>query len=167
MASADWSNANGPPFRFDKTIVPDLESPHPEYPAIFSIWGSNDKDEAQRFAELVAFLKERDVIKDYNQVALLLHSVRQEHSGRYLEALNAKGIPAFCPRARAYFENEEIRLIVACFALIFGYYGEGRGDQLFGAVLDLANYIDDCFKDLARSCRPPPSTGVVAARVRW
>jgi DNA helicase-2/ATP-dependent DNA helicase PcrA len=155
MASADWSNASGPPFRFDKTISPDLQSAHPEYPAIFSIWGNSEKDEAQRFAELVAFLKERDVIQDYNQVALLLHSVRQEHSGRYLEALKAKGIQAFCPRARSYFENEEIRLIVACFALVFGYHGEGRGDQLFGAVKHLADYVDECFKDLAKACSPP------------
>ena len=60
-------------------------------------------------------------------MALLLHSVRQEHSGPYLAALEAKGIPAFCPRARAYFENDEVRLMVACLAVIFGYYGEGRG----------------------------------------
>src|SRR6185295_12920519 len=91
MASADWSNANGPAFRFDKTIAPDHESAHSDYPAIFSIWGNNERDEAQRLAEFVDFLKEREVIRDYNQVALLLHSVRQEHSGRYLEALKAKG----------------------------------------------------------------------------
>ena len=32
--------------------------------------------EASRFADLVSFLKENEVIADYNQVALLLHSVR-------------------------------------------------------------------------------------------
>ena len=47
----------------------------------------------------MAFLKQSEVIADYSQVALILHSVRQEYSGPYLAALQAKGIPAFCPRA--------------------------------------------------------------------
>jgi len=58
------------------------------------------------------------VIADFSQVALLLHSVRDDHSGSYLAALEARGIPTFCPRARAYFENDEIRLMVASFAVL-------------------------------------------------
>ena len=37
------------------------------------------------------------MISDSGHIALLLHSVREEHSGPYLAALEAKGIPAFCP----------------------------------------------------------------------
>jgi DNA helicase-2/ATP-dependent DNA helicase PcrA len=154
MGSVDWSNPNGPPFRFDKKIEPDLTTVHPDFPSIFAIWGSDERDEAKRFADLVTFLKTNDVVKDYNQIALLLRSVKREYSGAYLDALNAKGIPAFCPRARAYFDNEEIRLMVGCFGIIFGYHGEGRG-QVAGSVQDLANYVDECFKDLARSYSPP------------
>ena len=150
MASADWSNPQGLPFRYDKTIEPDADAKHPEYPAIFSIWGRNKKDEAERFADMVAFLKEKKVIEDYSQVALLLHSVRLEHSGHYLEALRKRSIPAFCPRARAYFDNEEIRLMVGCFAVIFGYYGDGRGEISGPALQNLAEYVDESIRDLAR-----------------
>jgi len=110
MASADWSNPRGLPFRYDKTVQPDPKAEYPDYPAIFSIWGSHERDEAERFADLVAFLKQSEVIADYSQVALLLHSVRQEYSGPYLTALQAKGIPAFCPRARAYFDNDDLNV---------------------------------------------------------
>lgn len=61
MASADWSNNSGLPFRFDKTIKADDEATHPDYPAVFSIWGQNATDEARRFADLVALLKAKDV----------------------------------------------------------------------------------------------------------
>jgi ATP-dependent DNA helicase UvrD/PcrA len=142
MASADWSNPRGLPFRYDKTIQPDPNAEYPDYPAIFSIWGRDERDEAERFADLVAFLKQSEVIADYSQVALLLHSVRQEHSGRYLAALQTKGIPAFCPRARAYFDNDEVRLMVACFAVLFGYYGAGRGQVHGSALADFADYVD-------------------------
>jgi len=154
MSSADWSNPNGIPFRYEKTIRADPASEHPEYPAVFAIWGRDRRDEAERFAELVAWLKDNDVIQDYSQVALLLHSVRQEHSGAYLETLAKRGIPAFCPRARAYFENQEIRDVVACFAVIFGWHGEGRG-KVAGAVAELAGYVDQAIVHLARRFGAP------------
>ncbi len=58
MASVDWSNPRGLPFRYDKMIRPDPAGEHPDYPAVFSIWGENERDEAERFADCVAFLKE-------------------------------------------------------------------------------------------------------------
>ena len=155
MGSADWSNRHGPPFRYDKKIIPDLEGEHPSYPAVFCIWGKDEADEARRFADMVFFLKDQRVIKDYSQVALLLHSVQSDHSGPYLEALERKGIPVFCPRARTYFENDEIRLMIGCYALIFGYYGEGRGTVSGPALQALADYVDECIKDLGRSYPQP------------
>ena len=154
MASIDWSNPNGAAFRYDKTIAPDPDGEHPEYPAVISIWGQDQRDEAHRFADLVAFLKEKGVVEDYSQIALLLHSVREHHSRAYLSALEARGIPAFCPRARAYFENPEIGFMVACFSLIFGWHGEGRG-QLAGATADLARYVDQNLVELAAKFTPP------------
>ena len=152
MSSADWSNPHGVPFRYDKKIMPNQDGKHPVYPAVFSIWGRDAHDEAERFAHVVAHLKEMDVISDYNQIALLLHSVRTNHSGPYLAALKAKGIPYFCPRARAYFENDEVGLMVACFALIFGYHGDGRGDLGSQSLQDIARYVDNCIIELARYC---------------
>ncbi len=121
--------AGGPPFRFDKTIEPDPDGEFPDYPAVFCIWGTRRRaTKAKRFADLVAFLKENGVIEDYSQVALLLHSVRESTAGRTSTRSSEQGIPAFCPRARGYFENEEIRLMVACFALLLGWHGDGRGE---------------------------------------
>lgn len=152
MSSVDWTNPSGLPFRYDKTIEPDLKTAHPDYPAVFCIWGSDARDEAERFADMVAFLKAKQVIADYSQVALLLHSVRLDHSGPFLDALESKGIPAFCPRARAYFDNEEVRLMVGCLALVFGYHGAGRGNITGGALADLAAYVDGCIVDLGKRC---------------
>lgn len=154
MASADWSNPQGTSFRFQKTIDADPDSDHPDYPAVISIWGRDARDEADRFADLVGFLKKNSVIEDDSQVALLLHSVREEHSGPYLAALEARGIRAFCPRARAYFENDEIRLMVSCFAVLFGWYGPGRGD-VAGAVAELAAYVDQGILELGRRFASP------------
>jgi DNA helicase-2/ATP-dependent DNA helicase PcrA len=155
MASADWSNPNGPAFRFDKTIQPDPTTDYPDYPAVFSIRGRGERDEAARVADLVGFLKDAQVISDYSQVAILLYSVRSEHSGPYIAGLAARGIPTFCPRARTWFENEEVRLMIGAFALVFGYHGGGRGDMQGRALANLAAYCDECIVELGKRCAPP------------
>ncbi len=154
MTSANWSNPHGAPFRYDKTIEADAAGEHPDYPSVIAIWGRDRRDEAARLADLVEFLKRKDVIADYGQVALLLHSVREEHGGPYLAALEAKGIPAFCPRARAYFEIPEVRDLVGCFAVLFGWHGSGRG-QVGGTVAELATYVDDAIVQLGRRFGTP------------
>ncbi|WP_367362508.1 ATP-dependent DNA helicase [Mesotoga sp.] len=148
MSSVNWSGPIGKKYRYDKTITANSNAVVADYPSVFSIWGNNPNDEAQRVVELVKYLKEKEIVEDYNQIALLLHSARQCYSGHYLEAFSRDGISAFCPRARTYFDNEEIRDMVACFAAILGWY-EGNRGQLAGPTEKLARYVDDAIIDLA------------------
>ena len=148
MATANWGGPEGKKCRFDKTISAHVDTTVTDYPAVFSIWGNTPKDEAKRVVDLVKYLKEKGIVEDYSQIALLLHSVRHDHSAHYLEAFSKNGIPAFCPRARTYFDNEEIKSIIACFAVILGWHGENRGN-LAGPTELLARYVDNAMIDLA------------------
>ena len=98
MGSADWSNPDpaGAPFRHAKTIVPHDPCGYEDYPAVIAVEGQGPDDEGRQLAELLRFLKSRRVIAGYHQVALLLHSVQDEVSGPYLDALDDGGIPARC-----------------------------------------------------------------------
>lgn len=157
MNSWDWSNPGGQRhFRFDKEIRPDPDAHFADYPAVLSIWGQSKQDEAGRLAELVAFLKQSRVIEDESQVAVLLHSVREEHSGPYIRALAEKGIRSFCPRAKTYFDNEEVMFMIACFAVMLGYHGEGRGEVKGYALSAMSDYVDECIHALAGQY-PSPS----------
>ena len=149
MASSDWSNPTGVPFRYDKTIESDPAADYPNYPAVLAVWGSDRRDEARRFADLVQYLKQNEVIADYSQIALLLHSVRQEHSGPYIQALEDRSIGVFCPRARTFFDNAEVRDMVACLAIVFGWHSSGRG-SVSGATAALASYVDQAIVSLAQ-----------------
>lgn len=156
MRRANWSNpAGGPSFRFDKTIEPNPTTLFPDYPAVVSIWGATKRDEATRFVDLVLFLAENNVIEDCSQVALLLHSVRSDQSAPYLEALERARIPYFCPRARAYFDNEEVQAMIACLAVILGWYGDGRGTIQGRSLSQLAQMVDDAIADVGRQYRDP------------
>ena len=107
MASADWSNpeSGGRPFRHQKTIRPHDTGPHADYPSVIAVLGNGRQDEAKRLAELLSLLKERSVITDYSQAALLLHSVRELACGHYLSAFADIGVP--CHHAPAVSRRSE------------------------------------------------------------
>ena len=135
ITSINW---NG--YRFPKQIVPDPDGNFLKYPAVFCIWGANKRDEGERVVRLLKFLKENKIIQDWSDIVLLLKSVRLEHSGHYIEALKNNNIPYFAPRAKGFFENYEIKLLIACFAIIFGFYDELLKDYPH------KKYIEDAIK---------------------
>jgi DNA helicase-2/ATP-dependent DNA helicase PcrA len=146
ILSINWSHA-GCTFRSDKTIQHIPDKTYPEYPATLSISGKDVYEEAELFAEFVTFLKEQGIITDYNQVALLLYSVKTYKSDVYVQALERKGISVFCPRAGTYFIQDEVCLIVGCFTRIFGYHNQGRGN--FIEYEPMSAYLNECVTSTA------------------
>jgi DNA helicase-2/ATP-dependent DNA helicase PcrA len=116
--------------------VPAESTVSPDYPAVFCIWTDSQKAEAERFADMVLFLLKNKVIAEPSDVALLLRSVRLEHSEPYISALNRNNIKVFCPRAKAYFENEEIKILIACFVLIFDFIGSDLDSYAFKDIIN-------------------------------
>jgi ATP-dependent DNA helicase UvrD/PcrA len=143
IESIDWSNPNGlHNFRFNKNVKADPSIYFPDYPALFSISALTIEEEGTKFAQLIKYLKENNIIEDYSDVALLLHSVRPNNSVHYMEALRNHGIPYFAPRAKRFFENEEVRLMIACYAFLLNFYGS---DQSTGLALSPTSLMFACF----------------------
>jgi len=151
MKNHKWTDSSRRCFRFDKTIIADPDGDFPDYPAVVRVSGESKEDQSENLADLVKHLLDHGIVKDANQVALLLHSVRTEHSSTYIDALSARGIKSFCPRARAFFDLEEVRLVVGTLARIFDYVGDNRGTA-YGTVRDLHTYVDSCLESLESAC---------------
>jgi DNA helicase-2/ATP-dependent DNA helicase PcrA len=151
IRSTDWSHANGTAFRSEKEIRIVPENKFDEYPAVLRISSVSVDEEAKQFAELVHWLKEQGTIRHYNEVTLLLHSVRPWMSGPYIKALAEKGITAYCPRARAFFGELEICLLIGSFARILGYVPGMRGATPEETAY--IEYIAYSRKVLAENCR--------------
>jgi len=116
----DWSDGKGGVLRIEKTIEATKISSY-EAPAVMHLAAKDEQDEAKQFAELVVWLKEHGKIADYSDVALLLSSVKIWASGPYIQALQERDIPVYCPRAGTFFLQPEIRLLFGCFAHILCY----------------------------------------------
>ena len=93
--AADWSNPDplGRPFRYPKAIRPHDAVSYQDYPAVIAVEGRGAGNEGRQLVELVGFLKRRGVIAHYDQLALLLHSVKGPRAARYLDAFERDGIP--------------------------------------------------------------------------
>ena len=99
MATAAGWEVDGRCYRYAKALVAHAPETHPDHPAVISVQGQDPMDEAGQLGELLRFLKTRGVIRRYGQVALLLHSVRDQVSGPYLDGLERAGIPVRCEPA--------------------------------------------------------------------
>ena len=128
--------------RHHKTIVPAESARSTKYPSIIAVQGKDPWDEAARLAELISFLKDQGTIRDYEQVALLLHTVRLEKVGPYVHALKQAGISVFVHGSRDFFYRREVRDIIACFGVIFDRQA-GDDDEI-----DDADYLQDTIEDL-------------------
>ena len=65
MQGVDWADNDGRFYRFmNKEVIPPEDTVFPDYPSVFSIWGRNEFDEGQRVAEMIKYLKDKNVITD-------------------------------------------------------------------------------------------------------
>lgn len=150
MSSFDWPIVNDKPIRAEKNICVPSGTYSNTLP-VLRIQSPDGVGEARQFANLVLWLKERGVIKDFSEVALLLHSAKIKASKTFINALDEQGIPYYCPRAQTFFRAPEISLLVGCFTRILGYEEEDQA-ALFDEISYPA-YIADCQKLLAERCR--------------
>ncbi len=156
----DWSDGKDGLLRVEKTIRATKTSSY-SAPAVMRLVANDEQDEAEQFAELVSWLKEHEKIKDYSDVALLLSSVKIWASGPYIQALQTRNIPVYCPRAGIFFMQPEIRLLFGCFAHILCY--TGPRDDTFLNEDSFAAYLVACQRELTDFSQRAPLAPLVLA----
>ncbi len=73
----------------------------------------------ERFCDFVEGLKKSGKISDYNQVAVLVNSVKSSNSRTLQMGLHRRGIPCYAPRAGMYFDRKEVKWLLGTLLLLF------------------------------------------------
>ncbi|AOP98526.1 DNA helicase UvrD [Enterobacter hormaechei subsp. hoffmannii] len=157
MKEQIWDNGSRV-FRFDKKIVP-REDDFPDQPTAVRLAARDDKGDATNWhAEVLAFLnelKKSGQLTDWNQVAFLFRSVKNEKVVALARFLEAKGVPVFSPRSNMFFEREEIRLMIGALIFLFPQFPKVRV-WAEGISLPIWDYYDHlCFKAFIDELRKP------------
>lgn len=157
MKEQQWDDGSRA-FRFAKQILP-REDEFPDVPAAVRLAASDDKgDTANWHAEVLAFLndlKASGQLADWNQVAFLFRSVKNDKVVALARFLEAEGVPVFSPRSNMFFEREEIRLMIGALIFLFPQFPKVRA-WAEGVSLPVWDYYDhSCFKPFIDELRKP------------
>ncbi|RAK02899.1 DNA helicase-2/ATP-dependent DNA helicase PcrA [Larkinella arboricola] len=119
MARLDWSGGTSTCFRYDKTIIPRPGSFHSS-PSVIRVGASGS---FERYCEeVLAFIRQLEnsgKISDYNQIAMLFRSVRNDQVLALAAFLEDNGVPVFSPRSALFFERDEIKLLLGALVFLF------------------------------------------------
>ena len=89
-------NGDGFDHESDRLMVPHSMETHPDYPAVFTVFGWEAEEELGQLVDIVRFLRRNEVVDDYSQIAILLHSVKDSVSRPYVEAFADAGVHVDC-----------------------------------------------------------------------
>jgi DNA helicase-2/ATP-dependent DNA helicase PcrA len=153
MSDQDWS-ASGQTFRYGKTILARDE----EFPAAPVVLKVGSSTAAGWHSEVLAFLhglRDAGTLTDWNQVAFLFHSVKNEHAQALAAYLEDHGIPVYSPRANQFFDREEVRLMIGALIFLFPQFPEARKWQPDARMRIWDYYDQQCFAFFASEVRKP------------
>lgn len=116
------------------------------------------KESAAYFASVVKGLKDNGIIKDYNEVALLMPSTKSNASAprAFMNALDELGIPYYNPRGIAVIESEEVEALLGAFLHIIDHGDDKFLGTMEGVTENIQHWreayakVSQHFPDLAR-----------------
>lgn len=121
MTSTDekfvWKN-----FRFPKKIVPGKKDYSSDTRVVKCSEKNGVEDWYDSVYDFVISLKHQGVIKDYNQVAFLCKSVKNDKVINLIQYLEAMNIPVYSPRSEMFFTRPEVKEILGCLIMCFPNY---------------------------------------------
>ncbi len=145
-----WMNdqvweVNGQRFRYSKHIQP-REAEFESGPTVVKALSQVGDEWVDEVYALLKGLRDKGKLADWNQVAFLFKSVKNDRVKELAQGLEERGIAVYSPRANLFFEREEISLMLGALLLIFPQYRSIRAPKE-GVTLSIWDYYDShCLK---------------------
>lgn len=144
----------GKTFRYQKKIEPEKKS-FPNAPVVLKVGAKSDVMWQQEVLAFLHALRDNGHLVDWNQVAFLFRSVKNEQVRALAEYLEDNGIAVYSPRANQFFDREEVRLMIGALIFLFPQFPNVRKWNA-NAHLDIWDYYDrECFAAFAEEMKKP------------
>ena len=118
------------------------------YPSVGQLRAASMDALAGRVAETIHDLVANSVVQDYSQCCLLLKSTKEtpHNAQKYVAALQARGIPVYDPRNKAFLEQEEVLGLLGSLLAITDHQGRHVPQR----PQELADLIANCRVEYTR-----------------
>ncbi len=161
ITGQDWEHG-GQTFRHAKTIMP-RDASFPDVPAVIKVGAHGDEAWRQEVLAFLTTLRNTGHLADWNQIAFLFRSVKNEQVKGLAAFLEEHGIPVYSPRANQFFDREEVRLMIGALIFLFPQFPQARQWKP-DAQLAIWDYYDrQCFAAFAQAMRLPENNDFL----RW
>lgn len=159
IADEDWRDGENQ-LRFEKTIVP-RDAAFPDTPSVLKVTQSEHGDFHDEVLSLLHHLRDNG-LTDWNQVAFLFRSVKNDKVLSLARYLEEQGVPVYSPRSNLFFEREEVRLMIGALIFLFPQFPNIR-QQREGQEMEIWDYYDQsCFKAFADELRKPENASLLS-----
>jgi len=153
MKEQEWEQ-DGTAFRFQKQIEP-RDDEFPDVPSVVKVSANTQSAWHQEVLDFLHTLRDRGHLTDWNQVAFLFRSVKNDKVVALSRFLEKHGISVYSPRSNQFFEREEIRLAIGALIFLFPQFVQVR-QWVENAKLAIWDYYDgECFQPFADELRKP------------
>ena len=140
--SFEWDH-----YRYEKSIVANQLSKI-KSPSVIKIGGEGS--EIKWYEEILGFINEMKSsgkLVDYNQIAFLFNSVKNEKVKNLAKYLENHNINVYSPRSELFFERFEIKLCMGILMLLFPQYVLGlENNEYIFLKTSYSDYFKDCIK---------------------
>ncbi len=153
---------NGVNYRYAKNIKA-RDDTFQDIPTVVSSITPEDDDWHDDVYQMLIFLKEQGKLRDWNQVAFLFRSVKNDKVKKLAQSLEEKGIQVYSPRANMFFQREEIQLVIGVLHMIFPMVlADRKQRRLDGKGLAIWEYYEkECLGRLLGELRKPEQTDLL------
>lgn len=137
----NWKN-----FRFDKKIVPGKDD-YSEGTTVVKCSGKDEIDDwYENVYQFMQSLKNREIVKDFNQIAFLCRSVKNDKVIDLIQYLEQNGIPVYSPRSEMFFQRQEVKELLGCLIMCMpNYFLRLKTESFPYSFPELYSYYrDDC-----------------------
>lgn len=118
MEQQSWEDGQKQ-FRFEKTIKP-RNDVFPDSASVIKISSDVDfEDYCKEILNFIRKLQEVGTLTDYNQIAFLFKSVKNDRVIELANFLEENDVNVFSPRSALFFEREEVQLLLGAIVFIF------------------------------------------------
>lgn len=133
-----WRN-----FRFEKEIVPGKKD-YREGTSVIKCSGQELQDDwYDQVYNFISKLKAEGTLTDYNQIAFLCRSVKNDRVVNLIDYLEEHDIKVYSPRSEMFFSRKEIKETIGCLMLCFPEYLKKLQTRDFSFNFEnLYNYYD-------------------------
>lgn len=134
-------------YRYAKRIVAHEQSKLTSS-AVLKLTSKDDIDEwHQNILDFINNLKASGKLTDYNQIAFLFNSVKNDKVKNLVDFLENHGINVYSPRSEMFFQRDEVRLALGCLMLVFPRYIQGLENDAYEFLYEkYKDYYVGCIK---------------------